>query len=130
MPRHFEQLRVFSTIFPLTFQPSPLVPIPASAFNSKFSSLLRRTLQGGNKALISFLSFITHILNNFGRMPHKTLGSGYMWMSNTTCLNPNITKYHASTDKRSKGDYGSNYQGHLSQSDGCIGIGSETWHLS
>lgn len=26
-----------------------------------------------------------------------------MWMSNTTCLNPNIATYHTCNDKRSKG---------------------------
>lgn len=43
-------------------------------------------------------------------MSHKMLGSGHMWMSNTTCLSPNITTCHAH-DKRSKGDYRSKYQG-------------------
>ena len=36
-------------------------------------------------------------------MLHKMLGSEHMWMSDTTCLNPDVTTYHACNDKRRKG---------------------------
>ena len=56
-------------------------------------------------------------------MLHKMLGSGCMWMSNITCVNPNIATYHACNDKRKKGIVEANIRGTWPSLGGVKGWG-------
>lgn len=93
--------------FPWHIQPSFPVPVSITALAlidiKGFIPVKNQTLYVKRLKLeCPFCHLLLTFLKTFSWMSHKILGSGHMWMSNTTCLSPNITTYHAH-GKRIKG---------------------------